>query len=100
MNKKLPIKLELPDEFYLEETRCDYVVTARQKRIWAVELDLLLRILAVCKKHNIEVQIFAGTLLGAVCFFTETKSGNPFFNLKFQLCKIDLLSFDCRAALA
>ena len=34
-------KLEIEDSFYEEEERCGYVVSAKMKRIWAVELDLL-----------------------------------------------------------
>lgn len=62
----LPIEIELPQNFLEEEERCGYVVTAKQKKVWAVELDLLSKLLDVCKKHDIKVQVFAGTLLGAV----------------------------------
>ena len=36
------------------------------KKVWAIELDLLKTFSALCEKHNIKFQIFAGTLLGAV----------------------------------
>lgn len=36
------------------------------KKVWAVELDLLSKLLEVCKKHNIKVYASGGTLLGAV----------------------------------
>jgi len=62
----LPIKLKLPEHFLEPEVRCGYEVSAKLKKIWAVELDLLQHLLDVCKKHNINVQVFAGTLLGAV----------------------------------
>ena len=58
--------LILSNEFYCEEVRCGFNVIEKQKKIWAVELDLLYKLLAVCKKHNIKVYAFAGTLLGAV----------------------------------
>ena len=32
----------------------------------AVEMDLLDQLLKVCKKHDIKVIIYAGTLLGAI----------------------------------
>ena len=66
MKYGLPIKLELPDGFLDPEIRCGYQVTGEHKRIWAVELDLLAELLRVCSKHNINVQVYAGTLLGAV----------------------------------
>ena len=62
----LPIKLKLPEHFLEEEVRCGYTVTTKLKKIWAVELDLLNELLRVCKKHNIKLIVFGGTLLGAV----------------------------------
>ncbi len=62
----LPIEIQLPEHFLEKEVRCGYEVSEKQKKIWAVELDLLKHLLDVCKKHNINVQVFAGTLLGAV----------------------------------
>lgn len=60
------IKLNLDDEFFKEEIRCDYKVTKKTKKIWAIELDLLNEFLFVCKKHNIIATVYGGTLLGAV----------------------------------
>lgn len=54
------------EDFLKEEIRCDYKVTTKQKKIWAVELDLLSKLLDVCNRNNIKVYAFAGTLLGAV----------------------------------
>lgn len=62
----LPIKLALPEHFLDEEVRCEYTVTSKLKKIWAVELDLLNELLRVCRKHGIKVAVFGGTLLGAV----------------------------------
>ena len=63
---KLPIKIKLPEHFLEKEVRCGYSVTEKAKKIWAVELDLLAEFDRVCRKHDINYQIFAGTLLGAV----------------------------------
>ena len=62
----LPIEIKLPENFLEKEVRCGYEVSEKLKKIWAVELDLLQHLLDVCKKHEINVQVFAGTLLGAV----------------------------------
>ena len=62
----LPIKIKLPDGFLDPEVRCGYNVSEKLKKIWAVELDLLVELLRVCEKHNITIQIFGGTLLGAI----------------------------------
>ena len=56
----------VPDNFYNEEVRCDFTVTVERKKIWAVELRLLNELLRVCKKYDIKVFVFAGTLLGCI----------------------------------
>lgn len=66
MEIKDKIKLELDDSFYDEEERCDYIVSSKVKRVWAVELDLLNELINVCNKYDIKLSVYAGTLLGAV----------------------------------
>lgn len=63
---ELPIKINLPDEFFCDEVRWGYIVTQQMKEVWAVELDLLSELLRVCGKYNIQVSAVSGTLLGAV----------------------------------
>lgn len=58
--------MDIDKNFYQEEVRCDYLVNEKMKKIWAIQLDLLNKLLEVCKKHDIKVFAFAGTLLGAV----------------------------------
>lgn len=65
MKSTLPIKIDLPDGFLAEEIRCGYTVCEKQKKIWAIELDLLNELMRVCNEHKIKFQMFAGTLLGA-----------------------------------
>jgi len=60
------IQITLPENFLQEEVRCGYTVTSDMKKVWAVELDLLVRLLEVCRKHNISIVASGGTLLGAV----------------------------------
>ncbi len=65
------LNIELPEGFLDEEVRCDYKVTTEMKQVWAVELDLLQKLLDVCKKNNIQIFADGGTLLGTVrhkCF--------------------------------
>lgn len=62
----LPINLELPDGFLDEEVRCGYTVTSEMKKVWAVELDLLVQIKKICEKYNLTYYVDGGTLLGAV----------------------------------
>ena len=49
-----------------EEIRSDYKVTTERKKLWAVELDILEKIIAICEKHNIKYCAAGGTMLGAV----------------------------------
>ncbi len=56
----------LPESFFEEEIKCDYLITKQQKEIWAVELDLLLRFVKVCEENNLKYFLYAGTLLGAI----------------------------------
>lgn len=64
--KKLPIKIELPESFFLPEIRCDYEVTQLAKQHWAVLLDLMIQFDSVCKEYGIQYAIDGGTFLGAV----------------------------------
>ena len=49
-----------------QETICGFEVSAQMKRIWAMELDMVEKFVAVCREHNLEYMIMGGTLLGAV----------------------------------
>ena len=49
-----------------EEYICGYEVSARMKRIWAMELDMVEKFVTVCQEHGLEYMIMGGTLLGAV----------------------------------
>lgn len=49
-----------------KETIDGYEVSARMKRIWAMELDMVRRFVAVCEEHHLRYWMMGGTLLGAV----------------------------------
>ena len=49
-----------------KETICGYEVSAKMKRIWAMELDLVEKFVAICAEHGLHYLIMGGTLLGAV----------------------------------
>lgn len=66
MNKTLPIKLSLPEDFLNEEVRCDYTITSEIKAVWAVELDLYTELERVCRKYELPLFADGGTVLGAV----------------------------------
>lgn len=52
--------------FFESETRLGYTTTPEEKKLWAVELDLLDEFDRVCKKLNVKYFLDSGTLLGAV----------------------------------
>ena len=60
------IKIQLPDGFLDAEIRDGYQVTAKMKKVWAVELDLLSEFQRVAKKYDIKYIANGGTMLGAV----------------------------------
>lgn len=62
----MELKHEFPKDFFKEELRDGYFVDPERKRIWAVELDLLLEFADVCGKYNLRYYADGGTLLGAI----------------------------------
>ena len=60
------IELEVNPDFLKEEWRSDHFVSAKTKEIWAVQIDLLMKLDKVCKLHGLNYCVGAGTLLGAV----------------------------------
>lgn len=54
------------EDFFKEEVRCDFLVTPERKKLWAIQIDLLQKLLDVCKRHNLRCYALFGTLLGAV----------------------------------
>lgn len=59
------LKLDIPKSFLESEVRCGYEVSAQMKKVWAVELDLLMEAKRVFEKYNIRWYAIGGTLLGA-----------------------------------
>ena len=56
----------LGDDFFKEEVMLEYKVSAAQKKIWAMELDLYLVFKEICEKYGLRHWIMYGSLLGAV----------------------------------
>lgn len=49
-----------------EEVRDGYTVSKKMKQVWAVQIDLVKKLLEVCQKHNLKIWADGGTLLGTV----------------------------------
>lgn len=48
------------------EIRNGYNISAEMKKVWAIEMQLLKKLLEVCDKYNLKIWAEGGTLLGAV----------------------------------
>lgn len=57
---------EMRPGFFDKEILCGYEVSAKMKKIWAVQLDLLNEFRRICDEHGLRYCIWSGTLLGAV----------------------------------
>lgn len=58
--------INIPDEFYREETRLDYRVSPEMKQVWATSLQLADKLVEVCERNGLKCWMDSGTLLGAV----------------------------------
>lgn len=48
------------------ETRNGYLVSAKMKKIWNIQLDMFQKLIELCKANNLRLWCDGGTLLGAV----------------------------------
>ena len=53
-------------DFFKEEVRDEFLVDENRKKVWAVCIDMLMQLDAVCKKHGLRYFLLFGSLLGAV----------------------------------
>lgn len=56
----------LGEDFFKEEIICDYLVTEKLKKIWAVNIDIYMEFAQICDKYGLRHYAYAGTLLGAI----------------------------------
>ena len=61
----MKLTTEFPEKFFKEEERT-IIISEDRKRLWAVQLDLLIEFDRVCKENGIKYSLDAGTLLGAI----------------------------------
>lgn len=53
-------------DFFTEEYKCGFKVDVLRKKVWAIEIDLLLEFDRVCKMHGLRYFLAFGSLLGAI----------------------------------
>ena len=56
----------LPENFWNEEIRDEYLVSAEMKKVWAIEMDLYREVTRVLNKFNLRYFTDGGTTLGGV----------------------------------
>lgn len=56
----------ISDRFLIPEEKCDFYIDENRKKIWAIGLDLLMKLDEVCKRHRLCYYLAYGTLLGAI----------------------------------
>ncbi|SFC59556.1 LicD family protein [Butyrivibrio sp. YAB3001] len=61
----MPI-LNFPEDYFTNEIRCDFYITAMMKRLWASQMEILAWIDAKCNEHDIRYIVFNGSMLGAI----------------------------------
>lgn len=66
MITKHDMKTILGEDFFKEEVRCDYLISAEMKRVFAVLMDLYLTFAEICDKHNLRYYAMFGFLLGTI----------------------------------
>lgn len=60
------MKLDFPEDFFKEEVRDGFTVSAEMKHAWGAELEVLAKVDDVCREYGIRYFALYGTLLGAV----------------------------------
>lgn len=58
--------LQFDEQFFEEETRDGFLISSMMKRAWAVEMEVLSQVCAVCRKYGIRYYAVYGSLLGAI----------------------------------
>lgn len=58
--------LHFPEGYFDEEVRDGFLIHSMMKRYWASQMEVLMEIDRICKKHAITYFAHAGTLIGAV----------------------------------
>lgn len=64
--ERLIAEHRVPEGFFEQEERCGYVVSTEIKKVWAISIDLLQSLKAVCDKYNLSFFAIGGTAIGTV----------------------------------
>lgn len=53
-------------DFLLPETKCDFLISEKRKKIWQVQIGLIQELAHVCERYHLRYFASNGTLLGAI----------------------------------
>ncbi len=59
-------RLTFDEDYFKDEYREGFLVPSQMKSAWAAQLEVLVEVIRICNKHNIEYYADWGTLLGVV----------------------------------
>ncbi len=59
-------RISFPDDFFQDEVRDGFFIEHKMKCAWAAQMEVLMEIDRICRKHGIQYFADSGTLLGAV----------------------------------
>lgn len=57
---------KLPPSFLQEETRCEYYIDSKMKKLWALQIDLVKQIERICKKYGLTYYLVGGGCIGVI----------------------------------
>ena len=63
---KHDMKAILGEDFFKEEIKCGFKISAAQKLVWAMQLDMYLVFAEICEKYGLKYFFMYGSVLGAV----------------------------------
>ncbi len=58
--------LHFPNDYFKKEVKDGFLVSEVMKHVWAAQLEVLQKIIAICEKYNLTYYVYWGTLLGTV----------------------------------
>ena len=59
-------KIVLDKEYIVDGKKLFYKVSPKREKVWKIELDILMELDRICRKHDLRYFLDSGTLLGAV----------------------------------
>ncbi len=58
--------VKFPVEFFEKEDRWEHPVGELMKRVWAAQIEVLQRVIAICEKYQLTYYMYWGSLLGTI----------------------------------